>query len=63
MQYPAEHLSGVFAGQNVGVRQVADHVWLLSFMHFDLGFIDDETSRLECAPNPLSAQVSTMCPV
>jgi putative transposase len=57
------NLSGVFAGQNVGVREVADHIWLISFMHYDLGFFDDETSRVECAPNPFSAKVSTMCPV
>ena len=57
------NLSGVFAGQNVGVRQVADHIWLISFMHYDLGFFDDQTSRVECAPNPFSAKVSMMCPV
>ncbi len=57
------NLSQVFAGQNVGVREVADHIWLISFMHYDLGFFDDETSRVECAPNPFSAKVSTMCPV
>jgi putative transposase len=56
------NLSGVFAGQNVGVREVADHVWLISFMHYDLGFFDEETSRVECALNPFSA-MSTMCPV
>jgi putative transposase len=32
--------SGVFAGQDVGVREVADHIWLISFMHYDLGFFD-----------------------
>ena len=57
------NLSHVFAGQDVGVREVADHVWLISFMHYDLGFFDDESSRVECAPNPFSAKVSTMCPV
>jgi putative transposase len=57
------NLSQVFAGQNVGVREVADHVWLISFMHYDLGFFDDQTSRVECAPNPFSVKVSTMCPV
>ena len=46
------NLSHVFAGQNVGVREVADHVWLISFMHYDIEFFDDETSRVECAPNP-----------
>ena len=46
------NLSAVFAGHNVGVREVADHVWLISFMHYDLGFFDDQCCRVECAPNP-----------
>jgi putative transposase len=37
----------VFAGQNVGVTQVGEHVWLVTFMHYDLGYFDDETCRLE----------------
>jgi len=37
----------VFAGQNVGVRQVNDRIWLVSFMDYDLGYFDDETCRLE----------------
>jgi putative transposase len=31
------NLSQVFAGQEVGVRQVQEHVWLVTFMHYDLG--------------------------
>ena len=34
------NLSTVFAGQNVGVKEVAEKVWLISFMHYDLGFFD-----------------------
>ena len=56
------NLSQVFAGQNVGVREVADHVWLISFMHYDLGFFDDQCSRVECAPNPFAARVLPMSP-
>ena len=56
------NLSVVFAGQNVGVREVADHVWLVSFMHYDLGFFDDQTCRVECAPNPFGAKVLPMSP-
>jgi hypothetical protein len=26
-----------FAGQNVGVTQVGERVWLVSFMQYDLG--------------------------
>ena len=40
------NLSHVFAGQNVGVTQVAEHVWLVTFMQYDLGYFDDETCRL-----------------
>ena len=57
------NLSTVFAGQNVGVRQLTDKIWLVSFMHYDLGFFDDETSRLEPAPNPFEARVLPMSPV
>jgi hypothetical protein len=57
------NLSQVFAGQAVGVREVADHIWLISFMHYDLGFFDDQCTRVECAPNPFSAKVSAMSPV
>jgi hypothetical protein len=51
------HLSTVFAGQNVGVKQVADRVWMVSFMDYDLGFFDDETGHIECAENPFGAKV------
>lgn len=56
------NLSAVFAGQNVGVREVADHVWLISFMDYDLGFFDDQCNRVECAPNPFGAKVLPMSP-
>ena len=55
-------LSTVFAGQKVGVKQVGDKIWLLSFMDYDLGFFDEETTRLEPLPNPFQAKVLPMCP-
>src|SRR5437762_13024376 len=57
------NLSGVFAGQNVGIKQVAENVWLVSFMHYDLGFFDHEDGRVECAPNPFEVKVLPMSPV
>jgi putative transposase len=56
------NLSTVFAGQNVGVKQVSDRIWLVSFMHYDLGFFDDETCRLEPVANPFEAKVLPMSP-
>jgi len=57
------NLSKVFAGQNVGVKEIADQIWLVSFMEYDLGFFDHETCRLESAENPFGAKVSPMCSV
>lgn len=47
-------------GQNVGVKQVDERIWLVSFMHYDLGFFDDETCRLEPGDNPFQAKVLPM---
>src|SRR6478672_3620708 len=57
------NLSTVFAGQNVGVKQVDERIWLVTFMQYDLGFFDDETCRLEPAENPFQAKVLPMSPV
>ena len=40
-------LSRVFAGQMVGLREVADEMWLVSFMSYDLGYFDNEVDRAE----------------
>lgn len=57
------NLSTVFAGQRVGIREVSEKIWMVTFMHYDLGFFDHESSRVECAPNPFSAKVLPMSPV
>jgi putative transposase len=56
------NLSQVFAGQDVGVRQVDERIWLVTFMHYDLGYFDDETCRLEPIENPFAPKVLPMCP-
>ena len=50
----------MFAGQQVGVRQVTDRIWLVSFMEYDLGYFDDETCRLEPIENPFGPKVLPM---
>src|SRR6201981_4036893 len=55
------NLSHVFAGQNVGVTQVGERVWLVSFMRYDLGYFDDETCRLEPIENPFGPKVLPLC--
>jgi putative transposase len=56
------NLSQVFAGQTVGVKQTDDHVWLVSFMEYDLGYFDDETCRLEPIADPFGPRLLPMSP-
>jgi putative transposase len=55
------NLSHAFAGQNVGVTQVGERVWLVSSMPYDLGYFDDETIRVEPIDNPFGSKVLPMC--
>ena len=57
------NLSTVFAGQNVGVKEVSDKIWLVSFMKYDLGFFDQELGTVTSAENPFGAKVLPMCSV
>jgi hypothetical protein len=43
-----------------GVKEVEEKVWLISFMHYDMGFFDHESSRFEYAENPFAAKVLPM---
>ena len=44
----------------VGIKEVSEKVWLVTFMHYDLGFFDRECGRGECAENPAGAEVAPM---
>jgi len=48
------NFSTVFAGQLVGIREVEDQIWLVSFMDYDLGYFDNERGRVEPGPNPFA---------
>jgi putative transposase len=54
------NLSHVFAGQTVGITQVGERIWLVTFMQYDLGYFDDETCRLEPINNPFGSKVLPM---
>jgi len=53
-------LSTVFAGQTVGIKEVDEAVWLVSFMHYDLGYIDLEQRTLQPLDNPFGPRLSPM---
>jgi transposase InsO family protein len=57
------NLSQVFSGQLVGIREVDEKIWLVSFLDFDLGYFDEAEGRVEPGPNPFAAKVLTMPPV
>ena len=46
------NFSQVFAGQAVGIKEVQDDMWLVSFMEYDFGYFDLETRVLEPLEDP-----------
>ena len=52
-------ISTVFAGQRLGLREVDTDVWLVSFMHYDLGYVDLEARTLQVIGNPFGAPAAT----
>jgi hypothetical protein len=51
---------GLFAGQAVGIKDVHDDNWLVSFMDDDLGYFDLKTRVLEPPENPFGPKVLPM---
>jgi hypothetical protein len=56
------NFSQVFAGQAVGIKEVHGHIWLVSFVDYDLGYFDLETSVLEPLENPFGPKVLAVTP-
>jgi transposase InsO family protein len=54
------NISAVLAGQSLGIKEVDDGIWLVSFMHYDLGYIDLEQRTLQTIDNPFGTRLSPM---
>ena len=54
------NLSTCLAGQAVGIKEVDAGIWLVSFMEYDLGYIDLEEKTLQPLDNPFGPRVSPM---
>ena len=54
------NISTVLAGQKLGIREVDDGIWLVSFMQYDLGYIDLEQRTLQTIDNPFGPGLSPM---
>jgi hypothetical protein len=54
------NLSKSLAGQAVGIKEVEDGIWLVSFMDYDLGYVDLEERTLQPLNNPFGPKVLPM---
>ena len=54
------NISTVMAGQRLGLKEVDDGIWLVSFMQYDLGYIDLEQKTLQTIDNPFGTRLSPM---
>ena len=54
------NISTVLAGQKLGIKEVDDGIWLVSFMHYDLGYFDLEQKTLQPLDNPFGTRLSPM---
>ena len=45
---------------SLGIKEVDDAIWLVSFMHYDLGYIDLEQKTLQTIDNPFGTRLSPM---
>jgi hypothetical protein len=54
------NVSTVLAGQRLGMKEVDEDIWLVSFMSYDLGFIDLEHKTLQPLDNPFGPRLSLM---
>jgi transposase InsO family protein len=54
------NVSTVLAGQRLGIKEVDDGIWLVSFMCYDLGYIDLEQRTLQPIDNPFGTRLSPM---
>jgi transposase InsO family protein len=54
------NISTVMAGQRLGIKEIEEGIWLVSFMHYDLGYIDLEQRTLQTIDNPFGTRLSPM---
>jgi hypothetical protein len=54
------NVSTVLAGQRVGIKEVDEGIWIVTFMHYDLGYIDLEQKTLQPLDNPFGPRLLPM---
>jgi len=51
------NLTRALAGQDVGVKEVSEGIWLVTFMHYDLGYFDLEAQKIEPLEYPFAPEM------
>ena len=51
------YISTSMVGQRLGIKEVDDGIWLVSFMDYDLGYIDLEQKTLQPIDNPFGKKL------
>ena len=51
------NVSTVLAGQKLGIKEVDEGIWLISFMSYDPGYFDLEQRTLQTIDNPFGTRV------
>ena len=54
------NISTVLAGRCVGIKEADDGIWIVSFMRYDLGYIDLEQRTLQPLDNPFGPRLLPM---
>ena len=54
------NISTVLAGQRLGIKEVDDGIWLVSFLDYHLGYIDLEQKTLQTLDNPFGTRLLPM---
>jgi transposase InsO family protein len=54
------NVSTALAGQRLGIKEVDDGIWLVSFTHYDLGYFDLEQRTLQPLDNPFGPRLLPM---
>ena len=49
-------LSRAFAGHEVGIKEMENNIWVVSFLDYDLGYFDDKSHRVEPVEDPFGIE-------
>jgi putative transposase len=44
------------------VTQVGEHIWIVTFMRYDVGYFDEEMCRIQPTENPFDPKLLPMSP-